>query len=278
MALHPDFYDAELRWHNEHFRAAADVQPDDRVLDVGCGAGQSTRQAARAAVDGSALGMDVSAPMLERARQLSDDEGLHNVTYQQADAQTHPFSPARFDLCISRFGTMFFADPVAAFANIGRGLRPGARLVILVWQGHDRNEWATAIDRSLSMGRPSTRPAGRPDPFSLADPAVTQGILSDAGFTGVSFTGVHEPVFYGQDTEAAYDAALSLWQAKELLADLDAATTARALRQLRSTLAAHDTGNGVLFDSRAWIITAVRQRLVGFPGPTHERDGKEIDT
>jgi ubiquinone/menaquinone biosynthesis C-methylase UbiE len=123
MALPLDFYDAELRRHNEHFRAAADVQPGGHVLDVGCGAGQSTRQAARAAVDGSALGMDPSAPMLERARRLSDDEGLRNVSYQQGDAETHPFPPAHFDLCISRFGTMFFADPIAAFANIGRALR-----------------------------------------------------------------------------------------------------------------------------------------------------------
>ena len=263
MALPLDFYDAELRRHNEHFRAAADVQPGDRVLDVGCGAGQSTRQAARAAVDGSALGVDPSAPMLERARRLSDAAGLRNVSFQQADAETHPFPPAHFDLCISRFGTMFFADPVAAFANIGRSLRPGARLVLLVWQEHDRNEWATAIGRALGTGRPPKPPVppmppvDGPDPFSLADPVVTRGILTAAGFTGVGFADVHEPVFYGQDTETAYDAVLSLWQAKDLLADLDTTTTERALRQLRATLTAHHGDDGVLFDSRAWIVTAV---------------------
>jgi ubiquinone/menaquinone biosynthesis C-methylase UbiE len=153
MALHPDFYDTELRRHNVHFRAAADVQPDDRVLDVGCGTGQTTRQAAHVAVAGSVLGVDLSEPMLERARQLSADEGLRNVSYEQADAETHPFPAAGFDLCISRFGTMFFADPVAAFTNIGRALRPAARLVMLVWQSRRRNEWATAIERSLSVGR-----------------------------------------------------------------------------------------------------------------------------
>jgi ubiquinone/menaquinone biosynthesis C-methylase UbiE len=256
MAL--DFYDAELRRHNEHFRIAADVQRADHVLDVGCGAGQSTRQAARAAVDGTALGVDVSAPMLERARQLSDDEGLRNVSYRQADAGTCAFPPGRFDLCISRFGTMFFGDPVAAFANIGRALRPGARLTILVWQRRDHNEWAIEIDQALSTGRPSAHPAARLDPFSLADRARTHGILADAGFDEVGFTDVHEPVFYGQDTDAAFDAVLSLWQAEVLLADLDAASTERALGRLRASLAAHDTGNGVLFDSRAWIVTAVR--------------------
>jgi SAM-dependent methyltransferase len=152
MDIDPDFYDAELRLHNEHLRAAANVQPHDRVLDVGCGTGQTTREAARAAVDGSVLGVDLSAPMLERARRLSDDAGLRNVTYVQADAQTHPFPSTHFDLCISRFGTMFFADPVAAFTNIGRALRSGARLVLLVWQDHDRNEWATAIREALTVG------------------------------------------------------------------------------------------------------------------------------
>ena len=263
MALHPDFYDTELRRHNVHFRAAADVQPDDRVLDIGCGTGQTTRQAAHVAVEGSALGVDLSAPMLERARQLSDDEGLRNVSYEQADAETHSFPAADFDLCISRFGTMFFADPVAAFTNIRRALRPGARLVILVWQRRRRNEWATAIDGALRVGRSPSRPVNKSDPFSLADPAVTQGILTDAGFTEVSFTDVHEPVYYGPDAAGAYDAVLNLWQAKDLLADLDADTTAVALQQLRTTITAHDTGNGVLFDSRAWIVNAVRQRRGG---------------
>ena len=133
--------------------------------------GHTTREAARAAVDGSALGVDLSAPMLERARRLSDDAGLRNVTYLQADAQTHPFPPAQFDLRISRFGTMFFADPVAAFANIGRALRPGARLVLLVWQDHDRNEWAAAIRDALNAGTAAPTPiTNDPGPFSLADP------------------------------------------------------------------------------------------------------------
>ena len=249
-------YDAELRLHNELFRAAASVGSRDRVLDVGCGTGQSTREAARAAVTGSAVGVDLSAPMLERARQLSDDQGLSNITYQRADAQVHRFPPARFDLCISRFGTMFFADPVAAFTNIGRALRPAARLVLLVWQDRDRNEWASAIRRSLTAT--PAPPTGGPGPFSLADPSITQGILAAAGFTHVSFTDVHEPVFYGPDTATAFDNVLRLREYDDLLANLDAATAERARTRLRATLAAHETGSGVYFDSRAWIITARR--------------------
>jgi ubiquinone/menaquinone biosynthesis C-methylase UbiE len=248
-------YDAELRRHNELLRAAARVGSHDHVLDIGCGTGQTTREAAQAAVDGSVLGVDLSTPMLERARQLSDDQGLTNVTYQQADAQVHPFPPARFDLCISRFGTMFFADPVAAFTNIGRALRPAARLVLLVWQERDRNEWATAIRRPLTAA-PVT-PRG-PDPFSLADPTVTEGILAAAGFEEVSFTDVHEPVYYGPDSATAFDAVLGLWEFKDLLANLDATAAEQARTRLRTTLDAHNTGGGVYFDSRAWIVTARR--------------------
>ncbi|GAA3017703.1 class I SAM-dependent methyltransferase [Streptosporangium longisporum] len=254
-------YDAELRLHNEHFRAAARVGPRDRVLDIGCGTGQSTREAARAAVTGSVVGVDLSAPMLERARRLSDDQGLTNITYRQADAQVHRFPPAHFDLCISRFGAMFFTDPIAAYTNIGRALRPGARLVLLVWQGRDRNEWASAIRRSLTTA--PAPPTGGPGPFSLADPAVTRDILTEAGFTRVGFTDVHEPVFYGPDAVTAFDNVLRLREYEDLLAGLDIATAEQARTRLRATLAAHDTGSGVYFDSRAWIVTARRH------GPPH---------
>jgi SAM-dependent methyltransferase len=245
-------YDAELRLHNEHFRAAARVGSHDRVLDIGCGTGQTTREAARAAVDGSATGVDLSAPMLERARRLSGDEGLRNVIYQQTDAQVRSFAPAHFDLCISRFGTMFFADPIAAFINIGQALRPAARLVMLVWQHRDRNEWATAIPWTPAA---SAAPSG-PDAFSLADPTVTEGILTAAGFAEVNFTDVHEPVYYGPDSAAAFDAVQHLWRSK----DLDVAAAEQASTRLRTVLDAHNTDGGVYFDSRAWIVTARRGR------------------
>lgn len=252
-----DLFDAEVRPHNERFRAAAGIRPRDRVLDVGCGTGQSTRDAARAAFMGSVLGVDLSAGALELARRRSQDEGLANVSYQLADAQVQPFPPAHFDRCISRFGAMFFADPVAAFTNIGRALRPGGRLVLLAWQDRDRNEWSSAIRQAVTGGTATPAPpAGGQHPFSLADPAVAEDTLAAAGFAEVGFTDVHEPVYYGQDSATAYDLVLGLRDTRELLAGLDAATTHQALRRLRATLAAHDTGGGVFFDSRAWIITA----------------------
>jgi ubiquinone/menaquinone biosynthesis C-methylase UbiE len=266
---HARLFDEEIRPHNERFRAAARVGPRDRVLDVGCGTGQSTREAAHAARSGSALGVDLSAPALEHARRLSDQEGLRNVSYQLADAQVHQFPPEHFDIGISRFGVMFFADPVAAFSNIGRALRPGARLVVMVWQDRGRNEWTSAIGQSLTTG--TTAPASPgppaaaaprarcPDPFSLGDPATAESILAASGFDEVAFTDVHEPVYYGADRSIAFDFVLGLRITQDVLAGLDGPAAERALDRLRATLAEHDTGRGVFFDSRAWIITARRR-------------------
>jgi ubiquinone/menaquinone biosynthesis C-methylase UbiE len=133
-------YDAELRRHNEVLRQACGIHPRDHVLDIGCGTGQTTRQAAGTALAGSALGVDVSAAAIERARELARSEQVSNVAFERADAQVHRFPRAHFDLAISRFGTMFFDDPAAAFANIRRALRPAGRLVMLVWQARERNE------------------------------------------------------------------------------------------------------------------------------------------
>ena len=199
-------YDAELRLHNAVLRRIWGIQSRDHVLDIGCGTGQTTREAARMAQAGSALGVDISAAAIERARELARAEGLGNVSFERGDVQVHRFPPERFDLAVSRFGTMFFDDPGAAFANIGRALRPAGRLVMLVWQAPERNEWDVAIHQSLRGPEGPVAVASEgPDPFSLADPPTVAGILEAAGFASVTFTDVHEPVYYGSDVAAALD-------------------------------------------------------------------------
>ena len=208
---------------------------------------------------GSALGVDISVPAIERARELAEAQEIRNVTFEQSDAQVHRFPRERFDLAISRFGTMFFAEPVAAFTNIGRALRPAGRLVMMVWQAHDRNEWEVAIRRSLtgSEGSAAVASAG-PYPFSLADPPAVTGILEAAGFADVTFADVREPMYFGPDVATALDWIRGFASTTETLNRLDPAAAARALGRLRTMLAAHSGDKGVRFDSRAWIITARR--------------------
>ena len=253
----PSGYDAELQRHNEVLRRAVGVQPYDHILDIGCGTGQTTRQAARTAHAGSALGVDVSAPAIERARQLAHAEGLRNVTFEHANAQVHRFPPERFDLAISRFGTMFFDDPVAAFANIKRALRPASRLVMMVWQAHERNEWDIALHQSLGAAEgPVSGASELPDPFSLADPTTVTEILQAAGFADVDFTDVREPVYYGPDVAAALDWTRGFTCTQGILRRLDPAAATHAIQRLREALAAHLSDDGVWFNSHAWIVTA----------------------
>jgi len=248
----PCGYDAELRRHNEVLRRACGIQFRDHVLDIGCGTGQTTRQAARTARAGSALGVDVSAPAIERARELARAEQLSNVAFERADAQVHRFPQERFDLAISRFGTMFFDDPAAAFANIRRALRPAGRLVMMVWQAHERNEWDVAIHQSLGAAEgPMALPSGGADPFSLADPPAATEILEAAGYANVTFTDVREPVYYGPDVTAALDWVRGFTCTSEALKRLDPAAAARAIRRLREALATQASDDGVWFNSRA---------------------------
>jgi SAM-dependent methyltransferase len=252
-------YDAELRLHNEVLRRAGGIQVRDHVLDIGCGTGQTTRQAARTAQAGSAHGVDISAPAIERARALARAERLRNVTFEHADAQVHRFPEERFDLAISRFGTMFFDDPGAAFANIRRALSPAGRLVMMVWQAPERNEWEVAIRQSLAgPGEAVAIASGSPDPFSLADPAAVTEILEAARFAGIAFTDVREPVYYGPDVAAALDWVRGFTSTSQALKRLDQAAAAAAVRRLREALAAHMRNDGIWFDSRAWLVTARR--------------------
>ena len=256
-----DFYDAELRAHHEHLRAAYGISPGDEVLDIGCGTGLTTREAARAAAPGRVVGVDVSERMLRRARELTAAERLANVRYEHGDAQVHRFDPARFDVAISRFGTMFFADPVAAFTNIAAALRAEARLVLLVWQSLEHNEWVRLIDAALGDAAQPAPPDL--DPFSLGDAEVTARILGTAGFDGVRFEEVHEPVLYGHDLDAALAVITGFQSTSAALASLSDGEAVRTVERLREMLAAHYSHeHGVALDARSWLITARQRRGV----------------
>ncbi len=248
----PLAYDAELRRLDESLRRAVDIRPGDRVLDIGCGAGRTTLRAARAAWPGRALGVDVSAPAIEHARRRAREQGVVNVDFECGDAQAHPFPRRPFDVAISRFGTMFFDDPAAAFAHVGRALRTHGRLVMMVWQAGDRNEWDVAIRRALGGAEGGT------EPFSLAEPSTVAGLLEGAGFVDVTFEDVDEPVFYGGDVATALEWVRGFACTSATLAARGPAAAAQAAGRLEEMLAAHLRDDGVWLGARAWIVAARR--------------------
>lgn len=259
-AEHADRYESASRRTWKRFLDAGLILASDEVLDIGCGTGKSTRDAARIASTGSALGVDLSARMLAVARERSTAEGLPNVSFLQADAQVHPFDVNTVDIAISSFGAMFFGDPVSGFANIARTVRPGGRLALLAWRELARNEWVTALRAALAVGRTLPEPPpGAPGPFGLADPDRVREILGEAGFVEVAFDAIDEPIELGTDAEDAFEFARSFGITQGLTQDLDAVTKARALDALHATLIAHDTDDGVLLGTSAWLITARRR-------------------
>jgi len=254
---HADRYDRSGLRHRERLLDHCAVETGDHILDVGCGTGNLSRDLGRRASEGSVVGVDLSAPMLELARACAESEGLGNVSYLQADAQINPFESGKYDLAVSSFGAMFFADPVAAFANIGRSLRLGGRLAMLAWRGLDSNEWLTELRAALAVGRELPKPpAEAPTPFALADPDRVRTILEKSGFQAINCEAVDEPIYFGADADDAYRFMSTLGIVVGLTHDLDEVGRATADAALRQTIAAHETDDGVLFGTAAWLISA----------------------
>lgn len=249
-----------LEPHTDRLLAAAEIKPSDLVLDVGCGCGETTTRAALAANDGNALGVDISAVALAEARQLAEYESAGNVRFELADAQTHPFPAAAFDVALSRFGVMFFEDPEAAFANIAAALRPGGRLVFACWQEPRKVEYFTlpVMAASAHVSVPPRSGPDEPGPFSLADPERIRTLLTGAGFGTVDIEALTAPTWLGQDVDDVIDYYHRMPMARSLLANADERTTGLVFQDLRDTLRQRQAEDGVLLAAAAWLVTAVR--------------------
>jgi SAM-dependent methyltransferase len=252
-------YNSMLRTYSARLLTAANLKSGERVLDVGCGCGDSSCAAARAVAPGTVLGVDLSAGMLGRARERARDEGLDNLRFEQADAQVHPFGVENFDVILSRFGVMFFADPPAAFRNLARSLRRGGRMTLLVWRGVQHNEWIREIRGALADGPPKIPPPCAPGPLGLSDPDAVKPILVNAGLDDVTFTEVSEPLRYGAKAPEAFEFIRGTPLAEDVLSEMDPAAQRRALEALRGLLVRHESPQGVFFQSSAWIIRAQRR-------------------
>ncbi len=249
-------YDAVNSGFNDRLLAAAMIADGDRVLDVGCGNGQVTRLAARSAGRGRAAGIDLSAPMLDRARATAAEEGIANVTFERGDAQIHAFPAGAFDVALSRFGVMFFADPVAAFANIGRALRPGGRVAFLTLRSIDRGDLG-AVLAAMSGALPSPS-QGPGSPESLADPDRVRQVLTDAGFADVRPVDVEATQVWGRDVEDAAEFLCGWGPVKSAFDQAGETAAARAREAVRAALPPFERDGAVRLRGTAWLTTAIR--------------------
>ena len=199
--------------------------------------------------------------MIGLARRLADHEGLDNIGFEQADAQIHPFPDAGFDRVISRTGAMFFGNREAGFANLFRALTPGGRMTLLVWQPLPCNEWIREISTAFLAGRDfQAPPPEAPSPFSLSDPDYVRALLTAVGFDPPEISGHEARMYLGSDAQDAGDFVIELsgW----MMNGLDDDGRAGAIAALRTTMAEHETPDGVYFGSAVWIITATKPRVV----------------
>ncbi|HEY4022530.1 MAG TPA: class I SAM-dependent methyltransferase, partial [Pseudonocardiaceae bacterium] len=200
-------YDAVNGGFNAALLDAAAITADEEVLDIGCGNGQLTRQAARRAKHAS--GVDLSGPMLATARASALDEGVANVDFYSGDVQVYPFETDSLDLAISRFGVMFFADPIAAFANVHRALRPSGRLAFLAMTEFDGTDMGSVF-AAMETWIPWPTGPRNTGPTSFADPRHTTDVLTSAGFHDVTTTRVQADQWWGRDVPDAA-AFLAAW-------------------------------------------------------------------
>ena len=257
---HADRYDRQLAPFADAMLERAVLAADEAAPDIGCGCGATTIAAARQVR--SALGVDISAPLLEIAADRARSAAVANAEFVVADAQTHGFADGAFAAGLSQFGLMFFDDPVAAFANLRRALAPGGRLVFVCWQGLEANEWVSivgaAVARHVALPRLGGL-AGGPGMFALADRDETAALLAAAGFGPVEVEPLAPTILLGGGgtLEEATDFLLGTGIARGLLGRLEPPAHAEAVEHVEVALAErYEPGVGVPVGAAGWLVSA----------------------
>ena len=237
---------------NKDVLALADAKPGERVLDVGCGTGDTT--AALAAHAGSVLGIDISEPLVAAARA----KNIARAAFEVADAATHAFEPAAYDLVFSRFGVMFFGDPVAAFANLRRALKPSGRLAFVCWRTPQENPWGLV---PLQAARPFLPPLPRPGPedpgqYSFGDRARVERILKESGFVGVRLEPLDRPIWMGRDVAEVVANADRFGPMARAFAETPPEQAAKAKAAIAEAVEPHATPEGVRMPGACWLVSA----------------------
>jgi len=249
--------------HGERALSLYPPQPGQRVLDIGCGFGDTTQRIADlVGPDGEAVGVDAAARFIESSRAEAAEAGVTNARFLVADPQVTTFDE-RFDMAFSRMGTMFFASPVAALRNVRRALVPGGRLVMVVWRRRIDNDWVyraqTIVEGMVERPEEYDEPTCGPGPFSMADADTTSDILLHAGFEDITLHRCDIPILIGRDVEEAIDLVMSLGPAGEILrlaGDRAAHLHGEVYAALREGLSEFVREDGVWAHASTWIVAA----------------------
>jgi SAM-dependent methyltransferase len=252
-----------LTLHSEAIFPTLRVRPGDKVVDVGCGFGDTAIKLAKiVGPTGSVLAIDCCDGFLEFGRQDAEAAGISNITFLEEDVQTYPFEPIH-DFCFSRFGTQFFENPVAGMRNMRKSLKPGGIMTMIVWRGIKDNPWlGSAKDVVLRFLPPPGENAQTcgPGPFSMADTGVVTKQLEIAGYRDIQFERIDAQVFVGKDLDDAVAFQLALGPAGEVYREAGKLAEDRheeIAQALKAQLAKHLGPNGVMMDSSSWRVTAI---------------------
>ena len=249
--------------HGETAMRAHSPKPGDRVLDLGCGFGDTTqRLAALIGADGEAVGIDVSEPFIEAAREEAEGAGVENVSFTTGDVQVAEFDGS-FDYAFSRMGIMFFANPVQALRNVRMALAPGGRLCAVVWRRKLDNEWLhraeLVVEEYLERPEETDEPTCGPGPFSMANADTVSEQLKIAGFEEITLRRCDHPIKIGNDLDHAVEFNMSLGPAGEVLrlwGDRVDEIRPKIDRELHEALAEFEGPDGVIAPASTWIIGA----------------------
>lgn len=269
---------AEHRRLTPHLFRAAGISPGERILDIGCGCGETTIEAARAARGtgrrrgGFAVGLDLSAPMLRVARRLATEVQVSNLRFLRGDAQACPLRAGACDVIISSFGVMFFDDPAAAFASLAHAVRPGGRMAFLCWQSDVHNELLAMPLRAFRAHAPLPGPAVG-DLFY--DPKRVTGLLSATGWTDIHVDALSEPARMGADVAEVMSYVRGMPTVQAIAGSIDdTALTERVFAALADEYAEHERDDGVWVQAAAWLVTAhVPSRSSPAPHPSRVNPG-----
>ena len=251
-----------LTHHSAKIFPSLNVREGDRVLDVGCGFGDTAIQLARrVGPSGSVLGIDCCAVFLETARKDAAAAGVDNIAFIEGDAQLYPFEP-EYDFCFSRFGAMFFENPVVGLKNMRRALKPGGTMTMIVWRAIEDNPWLglpkEIVLKFLPPSGEDARTCG-PGPFSMANREMVTKQLEIAGYDGIEFERIDAPLMVGDSPEDAVGFQLAVGPAGEVYREAGAEAKRRhgeIEAALLTELGRYANAEGIVMDSSSWKITA----------------------